>query len=488
MSAVLAGRGAWHHVIAWVARKEWQDLWHDRRWRSLALLCLALSLGALLQGAVEAQREHRRHEAAEVGDRRIWTAQGDKNPHAAAHFGQYAFKPAGVLALADPGVDPYAGSAVWLEAHKQNDTQFRAARDAGLVQRMGQLTLAFVWQTVLPLMALLLGHAAIAGERTQGTLLLLLAQGLPPQQLLLGKALAVGGTLLALLGLSSLGLWGLVALSEEAAPGGMAQFGWRIAGMAAGYGPYLLGFALLAMAVSAALANSRAALLLLLGFWLLNSFAAPRWASDRAAAAVPLPSALEFRAAMAADKKQQFGHDESHPAFAAFKAKVLAEYGVQRIEDLPVSFRGLSLRADDQAGYRIYDQHFGRLQALIEQQDRARARGGWLLPMLALQPVSMAMAGTDNRHHHHFVQAAEAQRRLIQDAASDDLIRHARNGDAGYAAKSALWQRIPSMHYSAPDAQWAAAGLGRQYLALWGWCALCALGAALAVRRGLART
>lgn len=477
--------------VARIARKEWLDLWRDQRWRALAWLCLALSLGALLQGLIVHERAHQQHDVAEQTDRRVWTAQGAKNPHSAAHFGQYAFKPAGVLALADPGVDAYAGSMVWMEAHKQNDTQFRAARDANLVERMGRLTLAFVWQTVLPLVALLLGHAAMAGERSQGTLRPLLAQGLAPWQLLTGKLLALGASLLGLLAITSLGLWGLVLAGEgagTAGSAGAADLAWRLAGMALAYAPYLLGFALLALAVAAWLPDGRSALLVLLGFWLLNSFVAPRWASEQAAAATPLPSALAFRAELAAAKKQQFGHDDSHPAFAAFKARVLAEYGVQRIEDLPVSFRGLSLRADDEAGYRIYDAHFGRLQARIEQQDRTRAAAGWLLPMLALQPVSMAMAGTDNRHHHHFVQAAEAHRRRIQTAASEDLIRNARQGDTGYTANISLWQRIPSLQYMPPGAAWAVAPLGRHYAALWAWCALCGAGALLAARHGLTRT
>ena len=34
-----------------------------------------------------------------------------------------------------------------------------------------------------------------------------------------------------------------------------------------------------------------------------------------------------------------------------------------------MSFRGLSLREDDEAGYRMFDRHFGRLQSQVERQD-----------------------------------------------------------------------------------------------------------------------
>ena len=55
--------------------------------------------------------------------------QPKKNPHSAAHYGVYAFKPKSPLALVDTGIDPYMGVAVWLEAHKQNEFKYRPAQD-----------------------------------------------------------------------------------------------------------------------------------------------------------------------------------------------------------------------------------------------------------------------------------------------------------------------------------------------------------------------
>jgi len=452
-----------------VARKEWVDLSRDARWRLLLAATLALLVASLVLGLQQADRLAHEREHAQAADHAIWTAQGAKNPHAAAHFGQYAYKPLGPLVLADPGVGPYTGQAVWLEAHRQNDTQFRAARDGTLSSRMGQLSIAFVLQTVLPLLALLLGHAAVAGERSQGTLRQLLSLGVRPGRLLAGKLLACGAVLGTLLLLAGAGLALGVHLGGEdlqAVPGG----GARLAGL------------VLAVAVSAALRNARLALVGLLAFWLLNCFLVPRWVSDVVRATDPLPTAQAFRAAIAEDKKQQFGHDEKHPAFIAFRERVLQQYGVARVEDLPVSFRGLSLREDDEAGYRIFDRHQGRLQARLETQDARRASAGFVFPLLALQPVSMAMAGTDNAHHHHFVQAAEAHRRLMQTAASQDLIDHA-GKDPSYEAPAELWQRIPPLRYMAPPAAWAWQLQAGNLAMLAAWCAACGLLCAALTRR-----
>ena len=308
-----------------IARKEWLDIRRDARWRALALVTASVDAGrAALWACCMHERMEREHHAAEVGDRHVWTAQGAKNPHSAAHFGQYAFKPIGPLAMADPGIDAYVGSAVYLEAHRQNEVQFRAARDATLAARMGHLTLAFVFQTVLPLMAILLGFAAFSGEREQGTLRQLLSLGVRPVDLLLGKA---AGECRRADGLCSCGerrargrAGAVRPASSDARPAVMAR-GWP-------------AWFWLTRSTCSDFSHWRwrsrrehavraAALVGLLVFWLLNSFLVPRWVTDVVRNADPLPTALAFREAIAEDKKKLFGHDENHPGFIAFRDRVL---------------------------------------------------------------------------------------------------------------------------------------------------------------------
>jgi ABC-2 type transport system permease protein len=293
----------------------------------------------------------------------------------------------------------------------------------------------------------------------------------------MGKAMASAGVLLGLLILSSAGLAAGLALFDSHHLSEAVSDGPRLAGMVVAYALYLLGFLALAMAVSARVSNTRSALVGLLVFWLLNSFLVPRLVTDIVRNAHPLPSALAFREAIAEDKKQQFGHDEKHPGYIAFRDRILKQYNVSKVEDLPVSFRGLSLREDDEAGYRIFDRHFGKLQSDVETQDVLRAASGIVFPLLALQPISMAMAGTDNRHHHHFVRAAEQHRRLIQTAASQDLIDHARNGDTSYVAPESTWERIPSFVYRQPGVEWAWQNQWFNLGSLALWCGVCCLAA-----------
>jgi ABC-2 type transport system permease protein len=95
----------------------------------------------------------------------------------------------------------------------------------------------------------------------------------------------------------------------------------------------------------------------------------------------------------------------------------------------------------------------------------------------------MAMAGTDNRHQHHFVRAAEEHRRRIQTATSQDLIDNAKPGATDYAAPADLWRRIPAFSYSPPAAAWAWQTQGRNLGALALWSLACTAAAMWAARR-----
>ncbi|MBM3563887.1 MAG: DUF3526 domain-containing protein [Alphaproteobacteria bacterium] len=480
LAAAAPSKSRWR-VMRAVAAKEWLELFRDRRLVWLCAFVVALMLAALAFGYVENARILSERDAAAKADRDLWVGQSAKNPHAAAHFGQYAFKPLSPLTLADPGVDAYVGSAVWLEAHKQNETQFKQARDGGVGARLGSLSLAFILQTIAPLLVVLMGFASFSGERESGTLKQLLSVGARPRDILAGKALALIGAIFALLAPAFIGAaLALISFVDRERLSLVDQF-IRLGALGAAYAVYLAGFAFLALGVSALARNSRAALVTLLAFWLANSFLAPRLATDAARAFAPTPTWQEFRAGIVQDKSKTFGHDESHPAFVAFRDETLKKYGVARIEDLPVNFRGLSLRKDDESGYLIFDRHFGALQSAFDRQDALRAAPGFLFPLLALRPISMAFAGVDSRSQFDFATSAEAHRRDIQNEVSDNIIHFAH--DNNYVAGPELWRKIAAFAYRAPGAGFALDHSLPPIAALLGWLAIAGVFALFAARR-----
>jgi ABC-2 type transport system permease protein len=224
-----------------------------------------------------------------------------------------------------------------------------------------------------------------------------------------------------------------------------------------GYTLYLTGFTALALGVSAAGSSSRKVLIVLLAFWVMNSFVVPRVMTDLARRVIPTPTAVEFKKGLVEARKASFGHDDTHPAFVAFRDRLLKQYAVTRVEDMPVSFRGLSLRHDDESGYRIFDKHYGVLFDAYARQERTRAMAGVAFPLAALQLFSMGIAGTDTAHHNNFAIAAEAYRREIQNKMSEDLIRNHKNSDKNYIANRALWETIRPFDYQIPPMKWALA-------------------------------
>ena len=218
-------------MILRIARKELLDLSRDGRVRVLAVLVLVVSVVSLAAGWKTYSDLSAQHRTAQAATREQWLNQPKKNPHSAAHYGVYAFKPKSPLAIVDTGIDPYVGVAVWLEAHKQNEMKYRPAQDRTAAQRFGELGGAEVLQVILPLFIVLMAFPVFAGEREQGTLRQLLSVGARPRDLALGKALGVAAGLGIILVPAT--LLGVIALTLSTSQGLLADDPLRVVRSAA---------------------------------------------------------------------------------------------------------------------------------------------------------------------------------------------------------------------------------------------------------------
>lgn len=463
-----------------IAAKDLREATGDgRAWLAWLLAVGALAIAALHGWSTWRQAEAERS-AVSALVRMQWETQGEKNPHSGAHFGQYVFKPAGVPALVDPGVNAEAGRAIWLDPHRRNLARFKPAEDGSPAARLARGSVDTVLQWVLPLLVVLLCFGAVAGEREAGTWRLLAALGVSPARLFAGK---LAGLLLVLLP-----LWAFfaaaLALAALQAGTDAADALRRIALLAALYTVYLAVFGFVALGVSARSASASRALALLLVLWGLNGFVAPRLGTAVAAAAVELPSPEQFHAAIHADIQHGMGQDgDADTRYQRFLQATLARYGVSRPEDLPVGLRGLRLLDGDAYAARVHQKHFAALE------DRFVAQADWQLaaalagPLAPVRALSQALAGTDLRHHLHFAAAAEAYRRAFVDATSQHIARH-NTGTANSAlADNAFWASLPPFDYRAPPWHWALAGQWRALLLLAAWL----VGAAWFAARAFAR-
>ncbi len=466
-------------MIRHIVRKEFTDVLRDGRFRWCSVLVGALLLVSLGHGWVQARSAHEERAAAQATAREHWETQGEKNPHSAAHYGIYAFKPRLALSFVDEGVDPYTGTSVWLEAHRQNDFLLRPAQDATAAQRIGALTAAQVLQHLVPLLIILLTFGALAGERERGTLRQLLATGIGRRDLAAGKALGVAGALgLLLVPAAVVGAAALVVASPGPAASPLAR-GTVLAGV---YLAYFTAFLALSLAVSAWARSARTALVVLLAVWVVNGLVAPRVAVDLSKWLHPTPSALEFARTVEQEMASGAG-DISPPDRDASTQRLLAEYGVARVEDLPINAVGVYLQESEEFGNRIFDRNYGALWDTFERQSVVHETVALAAPLLAVRTLSMGLAGTDVEQHRHFAVAAETYRRDLMRQMNGDMTENSLTGDFTYTVGAEVWEAVPPLQYAAPTLGWVLGNRVLSLLVLGTWLVGAIIAAAVRVRR-----
>lgn len=434
-------------VVMRIAREEWRSMARDR----VAVFGLLLLTVLTLVAAITAF-EHRR---AASGERaryqaqvnQAFEAQPDRHPHRVVHSGHFLFRPLNALAAFDPGIDAYTGHTVFLEGHRQNGASFGDVRQSSLLLRFGQLTPAFVLQVLAPLLLIFVGHAVIARERESGTLRVLLAQGVGSRDIVWGKFTALAG-------FAALAL--LPALLALAWLGASGRAAWPpIALLALGYAAWLLSWSVGVVLVSSSFAHGRDALLTLLAVWTVMVILLPRTVPDVANTVLALPTKLESDIAVEREYRALGdAHNPDDPYFAAFRDKVLKQYGVSRVEDLPVNFKGLVGMEGERASSELFNRYAAAGFARQQAQNRLVDDLGWLSPTLALRRLSMTASGTDLESFRGFLDQAEQYRyALIQglNKLEADKISYAddKNPDKENRVSRANWMAFPTFDYHA---------------------------------------
>mgnify|MGYP000539582363 CR=1 FL=1 len=432
-------------TVVRIAREEWRLLLRDRVAVWGLLLLVLLTLVATLN-AYEHQRKANAQQAHfQAIANQAFEAQPDRHPHRVVHYGHFVFRPINPLAAFDPGIDSYTGNTLFLEGHRQNSANFGDVRQSSLMLRFGQLSPAFVLQVLAPLLLVFVGHALIARERELGTLRLLLVQGVAGGQILGGKLLALSG----FAGLMLLPAWlalGWLALS------GLAPW-TAVSLLAVAYACWLLLWALLVVVISSQFNRARDALLTLLVAWAIVVIMLPRWLPDLVSTQLSLPT--RFESAIHVEREYRAlgdSHNPDDPYFSAFREKVLKEYGVSRIEDLPVNYKGLVGMEGERASTALFNRYADTQFDLQNRQNTIVDCFAWLSPTLALRRLSMSAAGTDLENFQRFLKQGEDYRYgLIQglNQLQVDELSYAddTNPNKQNRVSHTHWQSFPEFHF-----------------------------------------
>ena len=442
-------------VVAAIARAEIVLMARSR----LAVIGMAalllLSVIAAATSTVHMAREQEQRHAHQHTTDELFRAQPDRHPHRMVHYGTYAYRPVSALAAFDPGVDPFTGTVLYLEGHRQNSATFGAVREETGLMRFGRLTPAFVLQVLAPLLLVFLGFALVARERESGTLRQLRLHGAGAGRILAGKGLALA----LVAGIALLPALAALALLVLRSPGELGA----AALVAGAYTLYLLAWVALITAVSALARSGRGALITLVAAWAFIAVLAPRGAAELAGHLVPLPTRAETDLLIQAELRRiGDSHNADDPFFNSFRERLLAEHGVQRIEDLPFNYRGALSLEGEALTSRLFDTHAQRMADIQRGQRAVVTAAAVLSPAIAVRRISMAGAGTDLEQHLRFLQQGEAHRfalvqqlnRIHRDQLTfaDDSVR-SRDPAAERRTRvaAANWATIPDFQFQPAD-------------------------------------
>ncbi len=383
---------------------EWRGLLRDGRGRLVfGLGVLLAALSAWASAATFAAQEAAQAAAVDTA-RCAWDEREGDSPHSRAHFGDYVFRPSGVMSALDPGLQAVTGRVVFTEAHRQNDAMHHPQQAAAGLLRFDRLEPSSVLQVLAALVIVLAGFGVVSAERESGRLKLLQVQGVKPWQLLLGKAAALWSIGLAIC---------LVVVGANVMLVEGMDFG-RVLAFFLTHALLLWVVAALVTCVSAGAKRSGTAAAVLLSFWVAGAIILPRLAAMSASALDPLPGRDAFQAAMQEDREKGLdGHNPLDERRKKLEEEILAEYGVQTRAELPVRLGGLIMQADDEYGAKIWDKHFGELEEHLLRQDGFAGKFSFVNPFQAVDRLSMAISGTGLSSHLEFLRQTEDYRREL---------------------------------------------------------------------------
>ena len=430
-------------MIFHIAKKEIKEIGRSSAflWIVAIVILLCFTSFSITYNNYLAKEEQ--HELAREGERERWLGQGSKNPHSAAHYGTYAFKPTPALSLIDPGVEKYTGVSVYLESHNRNEAEQVAAADQTGLSRFGDVTPDFILLFIIPLIIIVLSHQAITRERQDDTLRLIKMQGVHNVQVIAGKWLGNYLPVVALTTIIFLVGTFVIAMTNQSVD-------WKfIVAMNVVYLVYYAILTSISIFVSAVSKNSGISLVTLLAIWILSCLAIPKIASSYTNTVYPYPSRQEFQTAVAEDKRQGVdGHDPWSEASKKLAEETMQTYQVSSLEELPFNFDAYRMQKGEEHEARVYFKHYENLKSVYKQQTAVYQKLAVLSPFLPTRFLSMSLAQTDYSTHWNFTDAAEKHRIEMQRILNTNFAENSKLGDWGYKADASLLAEIPEFEFA----------------------------------------
>lgn len=412
--------------------KEFRSLYRDRIITLSVIIIWGLLTVASLFAYLQFRQTQQSRNNANHLFRQQWIEQV-RDPHHAAHFGTYLFKPLTLQEAFDPGLNDYAGTTYRVEAHIQHEVDYSDAENSDASMRFGPFSPALILQLIVPLLIIVMTSTSITMEKEAGTMKLLLMQMHRPAAIIWSKlsayyllfaAILIPFFIVFIIVNGSL----VVVLS---------------------YLLYYLLVTIIAIIISALSNSSRTALLSGLICWLCATIILPKMVSGIAESPYPVMPRVIFE-----DKvKQGFlkglnGNDPYYERGDRYMKQLLRAYKVDSASQLPINASGIIMQYNEDYQQKVFEQEYGKIEHLFSMQQSLLDKAGFSDPFISLKRLSMSMSGTDLYHHLSFYRQARTYRNNFIRILNMEMARHTEDG---YKAGPAFFQQIKSFQYVAPE-------------------------------------
>lgn len=386
-------------AVKQITQDEWR-FWHRTKLAlTIVVIGTLLTIAAAVVNTIKMEQTAHEREHLQRSSESQFLDQPDRHPHRMVHYGHYVFRTPSPLSIIEPGVDAFTGTAIFLEGHRQNSAMFADQRQASGMTRFSSLTPSFLMQVLMPLFIIIIGYASVTREKESGTLNVMITQGTNIWHLLLGKFIAiVSSGMLMLLPLILAAIWATIKGESLLVTSSFAF----------GYVFYTVIWSGIVLTVSTFSKSNSASFTTLIGVWIVLCILMPRIASSSAAAIAPSQGKLEADFAVLEElRKLGDGHNAADPAFEQLKKNLLLKYNVEKVEDLPINFRGTVAKYSEEKLTKVLNVFAEkRMEDELSQAHIAR-QFGWLTPTTAIRSFSMMISGTSLETHHRFLREAE---------------------------------------------------------------------------------
>ncbi|PKV52591.1 ABC-2 type transport system permease protein [Aquimarina sp. MAR_2010_214] len=379
-------------------------------------------------------------------------SEKDRDPHSAAHFGTYIFKPFTSLSLYDPGVNNYSGTTYRVEAHKQSEMNFSNIPDTTTIMRFGELPVSTVFQLLIPLLIIFISFSSISKERETGTLKILFSQGLHHRSLVWGK---IFGNYF-IITLITLPVFICILITGVSS----TELFIKAISFCIAYSIYFFIITSICVLISYQTKTSRNSLLSLLCIWILLCVIFPKLVASIAETKYPLISYHKFNKQI--DHDFSFGvHEDGtyNERRKKTETKLLAQYNVDSISHLPINIDGALLQASEDYNSKIHHLRSIPISQQMERQKSMFKIAAFFTPYISIHQASMAFSGTDLYHHQDFHKNAKIYRDDFVKTLNAELTKIPKNKE--HTVSTEFLKNMKKFNYEQPLIRFV---FGKQYL------------------------